>query len=90
MEWKKKQLTQFQEAVYKVVRRIPKGETLTYKAVAARIGNPNAYRAVGNALNKNDDPKVPCHRVVPTTGGIGGYNRGTQTKRDLLVSEGAL
>lgn len=52
------------EKVYRVVRKIPKGKVLTYKEVARRAGRPNAYRAVGNILNKNYDPEIPCHRVV--------------------------
>ena len=53
-------MTDFQEKVYGVVRKIPKGKVLTYKEIAAAIGNPKAYRAVGNALNKNPFREVPC------------------------------
>lgn len=73
-----------------IVTVIPKGATMTYKEVAARSGNPRAYRAVGNILNKNYDPAIPCHRVIRSDGIIGGYNRGTTQKRKLLQSEGAL
>ena len=69
---------------------IPEGKTLTYKQVAEMIGNPRAYRAVGSALNKNTNRKVPCHRVVPSSGGVGGYNRGSKKKELLLKQEGAI
>jgi len=61
---------------------------LTYKQVAKRAGNPKAYQAVGNALHKNHNPKIPCHRVVKTGGDIGGYNRGVGNKIKLLTREG--
>ena len=80
----------FTEKVYAVVEKIPKGETLTYKEVAKRAGNVNAFRAVGNILNKNYDPKIPCHRVVRSDGKSGGYNRGASAKRELLKKEGAI
>ncbi len=63
----------FAEQVKLVVKQIPQGHTLTYKEVAERVGNPKAGRAVGNVLNKNYDPLVPCHRVVRSDGKIGGY-----------------
>lgn len=72
------------------VRKIPKGKTLTYKEVAGLAGSPNAYRAVGNVLNKNHDPNIPCHRVIRSDGKIGGYNQGSSKKRKLLQVEGAL
>ncbi len=80
----------FAERVRNVVRRIPRGRTMTYKQVAARAGSPGAFRAVGNILNKNYDPSVPCHRVVRSDGTTGGYNRGRSAKRSLLKREGAL
>lgn len=72
-----------------MVRRIPKGTTFTYAEVAKRAGSPRAYRAVGNILNKNYDPRIPCHRVVRSDGTPGGYNRGSKNKLRLLRSEGA-
>lgn len=81
-----KKLT-FKEAVYDVVRRIPKGETMTYKGVAERIGRPGACRAVGTALSQNHDPKIPCHRVIRSDGKLGGYNRGKEEKRRILEME---
>lgn len=80
----------FQEKVYAVVKKIPKGQVLTYKEVAKKIGNPKAFRAVGNILNKNFDPQVPCHRVIRSDGKLGGYNRGDKRKIELLKKEGYL
>lgn len=80
----------FQAKVFAVVKEIPKGKTLTYKQVAKLIGNPKSYRAVGNALNKNCDPDVPCHRVIRSDGNIGGFNRGTDEKIKILKNEGAI
>jgi O-6-methylguanine DNA methyltransferase len=77
----------FKERVFKVVSRIPKGSTLTYKQVAERAGSPKAYRAVGNVLNTNYDPKIPCHRVVRSDGTSGGYNRGESEKKRILKEE---
>ena len=77
----------FQSKVFAVVKKIPKGKTLTYKQVAEKIGQPGAYRAVGNALNKNYDPAIPCHRVVRSDGSVGGYNRGSDQKAKILKAE---
>lgn len=77
----------FSQKVYEVVRRIPKGKTLTYKEVARLTGNPRAYRAVGNILNKNYDAGIPCHRVVRSDGTMGGYNRGASRKKEILEAE---
>lgn len=80
----------FRSRVFAVVRTIPKGETRTYKEVAACAGNPKAARAVGSILHTNYDPAVPCHRVVGSDGSIGGYNRGAEEKVRLLAEEAAL
>lgn len=80
----------FSEQVYKVVKKIPKGQVLMYKEVARRTGRPKAYRAVGNILNKNFDPSIPCHRVIRSDGKIGGYNRGKNSKIKILKKEGYL
>ena len=80
----------FSERVYEYVRTIPEGETCTYQEVARAAGSPNAYRAVGNILNKNYDPTIPCHRVVRSDGVPGGYNRGVVQKQRLLKQEGAI
>lgn len=79
----------FSGKVYAVVARIPRGTTLTYKEVARRAGSPQAYRAVGNILNKNRDPKVPCHRVVRSDGDPGGFAWGRKKKIMMLKHEGA-
>lgn len=80
--------TQFSQKVFKVVRKIPKGNALTYKEVAKLAGRPRAWRAVGNILNKNRNPAIPCHRVVPSNGTPGGYNKGPKKKLELLIAEG--
>jgi O-6-methylguanine DNA methyltransferase len=77
----------FKDRVYEVVKKIPKGKTLTYVEVARLIGNPNASRAVGNALNKNYRSDIPCHRVIRSDGKAGGYNRGEKRKLEILESE---
>ena len=71
-----------------MVKRIKKGEVLTYKEVAKKAKNPLAWRAVGNILNKNKDPSVPCHRVVRSDKRVGGYNKGKKEKIKLLKKEG--
>ena len=80
----------FTEKVFGIVRNIPAGSTLTYQEVARQAGNPRAYRAVGNILNKNYDPAIPCHRVVRSDGATGGYNRGSTLKIRKLRQEGAV
>lgn len=73
-----------------VVRKIPKGKTLSYREVADRAGSPFAARAVGTIMAANTDKSVPCHRVIRSDGKVGGYNglRGTESKRELLRKEG--
>jgi O-6-methylguanine DNA methyltransferase len=83
---KNKSLT-FKERVLLVVANIKKGEVLTYKEVAILSKNSRAYRAVGNILNKNYNPQIPCHRVIRSNGKIGGYNRGSKLKEVLLDRE---
>lgn len=80
----------FTQKVYQIVKNIPKGQTLSYKQVAILAGHPKAYRAVGNILNKNFDPQIPCHRVIRSDGKIGGYNRGQKLKNSLLAKESKL
>lgn len=78
----------FSDKVYKIVKKIPKGKVSTYKNVAGAL-NCEAYRAVGNALNKNPYwPKVCCHRIINSDGRIGGFARGTKEKIRLLKKEG--
>jgi len=80
--------TSFSEKVYAVVAKIPKGKTMTYKQVAAKAGNPFAARAVGTLMSKNYNPKIPCHRVVRSDGGVGDYNRGGPSRKmELLMEE---
>lgn len=81
-------MTGFKEKIFSIVRRIPKGKTLTYKQVAVKAGRPRAFRAVGNILNTNYDPKIPCHRVIRSDGKVGGWNRGGAKKIRLLKKEG--
>ncbi len=80
----------FKEKVFEVVRKIPKGKTLTYKQVAEKAGSAKAFRAVGNILNGNFNPKIPCHRVVRSDGKPGGYNRGAEQKIKVLKKEKAI
>jgi len=77
----------FAQKVFEVVRKIPKGRILTYKEVASRAGSPRAHRAVGNILNRNYNPKIPCHRVICSDGKAGGYNRGMHKKVLILRKE---
>jgi methylated-DNA-[protein]-cysteine S-methyltransferase len=77
--------------VLRTTSRIPFGRVSTYKDVASRAGNVRASRAAGNALGSNPIPiVVPCHRVVRTGGGLGGYTGGVGRKQWLLELEGAL
>lgn len=77
----------FKEKVLKITKGIPKGKTLSYKEVAKLAASPRAYRAVGNILNSNYDPEIPCHRVIRADGKPGGYNRGKKKKIELLRKE---
>jgi methylated-DNA-[protein]-cysteine S-methyltransferase len=95
--WKKitgntqKMTLSFTNKVKMVVERIPRGTVLTYKEVAHKAGNSKAARAVAAIMASNYDPHIPCHRVVRSDGGLGGYNRGGETKkRAILVSEGVI
>ncbi|MBI3573522.1 MGMT family protein [Candidatus Kaiserbacteria bacterium] len=80
----------FKQRVTTVVKKIPKGKTMSYKEVAARAGHSGAARAVGAIMAANQDTGVPCHRVIRSDGTIGGYNglRGTKNKLALLRKEG--
>ncbi len=77
----------FKEKVLDVVQHIPKGTTMTYKDVAEKAGSPRAFRAVGTIISKNYNPDIPCHRVIRSDGGLGGYNRGLELKRKILAEE---
>lgn len=82
-----KHVTKFQNKVYEIVKKIPRGKVMTYKEIAKAVNRPRAYRAVGNALNKNIDPTVPCHRVICSNGSMGGYRKGIKKKVELLKNE---
>ena len=78
----------FNEKVWQLCSKVPKGKVTTYKQIAAAM-NTKAYRAVGNALNKNPhSPIVPCHRVVGSSGDLVGFARGLNAKKLLLEKEG--
>jgi methylated-DNA-[protein]-cysteine S-methyltransferase len=79
----------FRRRALEAARRIPPGETATYGDLAAEVGSPRAARAVGSAMATNPIPiVVPCHRVVPSTGGLGNYGGGVEIKALLLDLEG--
>ena len=78
----------FSDRCYQILEKVPKGKVTTYKAIAKKLKS-KAYRAVGNAMNKNPHaPKVPCHRVVNSSGSLGGYAHGIKKKISLLKKEG--
>jgi methylated-DNA-[protein]-cysteine S-methyltransferase len=81
----------FTTKVLRATARIPFGKVSTYREVAGRAGSPRGSRAAGNALGSNPIPiVVPCHRVLQTGGGLGGYTGGVERKRFLLSLEGAM
>ncbi len=81
----------FGRGVLEATARLPFGSVSTYKAIASQAGSPRASRAAGNALGANPIPIiVPCHRVLHSTGGLGGYTGGLDRKRRLLRIEGVL
>ncbi len=82
--------TPFERRVYEATRRIPYGKVATYGQIAEAIGQPNAQRAVGQALGKNPiGIVIPCHRVVASNG-LGGFTGGLEHKKRLLRLEGVL
>ncbi len=95
----KPRITPFQRSVYELVAQIPAGQTVTYGEIAKRLGKPGASRAVGQALKRNPFPaeKVPCHRVIRSSGRIEGYfgsldpdSPENRLKRERLLLEEAL
>jgi methylated-DNA-[protein]-cysteine S-methyltransferase len=81
----------FTRKVLRATARIPYGEVSTYRLVATRAGSPRGSRAAGNALGSNPIPiVVPCHRVIHSSGGLGGYTGGLERKEFLLHLEGAV
>ncbi|HMB95872.1 MAG TPA: MGMT family protein [Tepidisphaeraceae bacterium] len=78
----------FNQKVWALTARIPQGKVVTYGDIAKKLGT-KAYRAVGNALNRNPyAPLVPCHRVVGSNGSLTGFAHGTDTKKRMLEKEG--
>lgn len=81
--------TEFSKRVWQAARQIPFGQVISYSALAKEIGSPKAQRAVGHALGSNPLPIfVPCHRVLRSDGGLGGFGLGLDVKRALLALEG--
>ena len=83
--------TPFEQKVWKALQGIKKGTVISYAELAKRVGCPKAVRAVANAVGKNPcAPEVPCHRVVRSDGGLGGYSGkgGVAAKKKLLRQEG--
>ncbi len=82
--------TEFQKSVWRALRTIPCGETISYAILAERVGRPKAVRAVGHANGDNPiSVVVPCHRVIGTNGSLTGYGGGIERKRWLLAHERA-
>ena len=80
----------FNQKVWNLAKKIPKGKVTTYKLIAEKLGT-KAYRAVGNGLNKNPyAPVVPCHRVVGSDGALTGYAHGLKKKSVILKHEGII
>jgi methylated-DNA-[protein]-cysteine S-methyltransferase len=81
-------ITKFQLRVYKEVKKIARGKTMTYGEIAKIL--KTSPRAIGQALKRNKNPKIPCHRVICSNGKLGGYNRGVRKKIKLLKLENSL
>jgi len=78
----------FNAKAYELMKKIPKGKVTSYKIIAEKLGT-KAYRAIGNACNRNPyAPAVPCHRVVNHSGKLGGFGSGLENKIKLLEKEG--
>jgi methylated-DNA-[protein]-cysteine S-methyltransferase len=82
--------TSFEREVWSKLIKIPYGQTRSYKEIAEAIGHPKAFRAVGNANGRNALPLIiPCHRVIESNGGLGGFGHGLKVKKQLLKFEEA-
>jgi methylated-DNA-[protein]-cysteine S-methyltransferase len=82
--------TPFEKKVWSELIKIPYGQTRSYKEIAEAIGHPKAFRAVGNANGCNALPLIiPCHRVIESSGGLGGFGHGLKVKKQLLDFEKA-
>lgn len=80
--------TPFQKKVWQALQGIPYGALVSYRDIAAAIGMPHAYRAVGNANGRNPVPIIiPCHRVIASDGSLGGYSAGLELKKKLIALE---
>ena len=85
--------TEFQKRVWNEIKKIPEGETRSYKDIAVALRKPNSSRAVANACGKNPFLEdIPCHRVIRSDGKLGGYSGkgGIKQKLNLLIREKAL
>ncbi|MGE5474309.1 MAG: methylated-DNA--[protein]-cysteine S-methyltransferase [Ignavibacteriales bacterium] len=81
-------LTDFQKRVFIILSKVPYGSVISYGEIAKKLGGVKYSRAVGNALNKNPLPIIiPCHRVIDSKGGIGGFSAGVDIKKKLLNFE---
>lgn len=82
-------VTDFQQAVWRVVQGVPPGQVRSYKWVARKIGRPSSFRTVGRALAQNPLPIIiPCHRIVRADGGLGDFSADLKWKKGLLELEG--
>jgi AraC family transcriptional regulator, regulatory protein of adaptative response / methylated-DNA-[protein]-cysteine methyltransferase len=80
--------TNFQKQVWQFLKTIPSGKTYSYSVLAKAIGKPKAVRATASACAKNQIALIiPCHRIVPESGGVGEYRWGSKLKAKLLVAE---
>jgi O-6-methylguanine DNA methyltransferase len=80
--------TPFQKKVWSALTKIPYGQTRSYQDIARTIGHPKAFRAVGNSNGRNPVPLIiPCHRVIESNGGMGGFGHGLKVKKQLLDFE---
>lgn len=75
----------FKSRVLNTVSQIPHGQAMTYKKVAELSGSPKAYRAVGNIMRKNNDPQIPCHRVIRSDKTVGKYSLGGVQEKELRL-----
>lgn len=84
-------ITRFEQQCYQALKTVPSGRVISYQGLATMVGRPNAYRAVGNAMNKNPfAPQVPCHRVVSANGELGGFADAIRVKIERLRAEGVV
>lgn len=82
--------TEFQKKVWLELKKIPYGQTRSYKEIAKAIGHPRAFRAVGGANGQNPIPLIiPCHRVIRNNGDLGGFGHGKEIKKRLIEFERA-